>query len=221
MLVESEGASVVARKIGGDKKRFRVLSLDGGGMRGLYTATYLSCLLEGFAKKRGVSSLDLGKAFDLIVGTSTGAIIGCAIANGISIDTVARFYRDCGKDIFRRSLPDNIPEAMWDITRRSSWLEAGEDALRTSLEGVLGQVTIGGLYSARRIALAVPAVEMEHHSPTVFKTPHLPDSIHRDDGYRLVDVCLASSAAPIYRSLAAVDNPDSSGAFRVFADGGL
>jgi patatin-like phospholipase/acyl hydrolase len=165
--------------------------------------------------------LDLGKAFDLIVGTSTGAIIGCAIANGISIDTVARFYRDCGKDIFRRSLPDNIPEAMWDITRRSSWLEAGEDALRTSLEGVLGQVTIGGLYSARRIALAVPAVEMEHHSPTVFKTPHLPDSIHRDDGYRLVDVCLASSAAPIYRSLAAVDNPDSSGAFRVFADGGL
>src|ERR1019366_8079517 len=118
MLVESEGASVVARKIGGDKKRFRVLRLDGGGMRGLYTATYLSCLLEGFAKKRGVPELDLGRAFDLIVGTSTGAIIACAIANGVSLGTVARFYREFGKYIFLRSLPSTIPEVAWDILHR-------------------------------------------------------------------------------------------------------
>jgi hypothetical protein len=200
---------------------FRVLSLDGGGMRGLYTATYLSCLLEGFARKRKVPALDLGSAFDLIVGTSTGAIIACAVANGVSLSTVAKFYRDCGKDIFRRPLPGNVLEVVWDMARRSSWLEAGDNALRVSLEGVLGNATIGELYAARGIALAIPAVEMEHHSPIVLKTPHLPDSIHRDDGYRLVDVCLASSAAPIYRSLAAIDNPGSSGGFRVFADGGL
>jgi Patatin-like phospholipase len=202
-------------------KCFRVLSLDGGGMRGLYTATYLSCLLDGFAKKRRVPALDPGAAFDLIVGTSTGAIIACAIANGISLGTVAKFYRDFGKDIFRRSLPSSVVDVVWDISARSSALEAGDAALRTSLQSVLGTVTIGELYSNRRIALAIPAIEMEHHSPFVFKTPHLPDSIHRDDGYRLVDVCLASSAAPVYRSLAAIDNPDTSGAFRVFADGGL
>lgn len=163
-------------------------------MRGLYTATYLSCLLEGFAKKRGVAELDLGRAFDLIVGTSTGAIIACAIANGVSLGTVARFYRKFGKDIFRRSLPSTIPEVAWDILHRQSWLEDGDDALRSSLESVLGTVKVGELYAARGIALAIPAVEMEHHSPIVFKTPHLPDSIHRDDGYSLVDVCLASSA---------------------------
>jgi uncharacterized protein len=202
-------------------KCFRVLSLDGGGMRGLYTATYLSCLLEGFAKKRRVSELDLAKAFDLIVGTSTGAIIACAIVNGVSTGTVAHFYKQFGKDIFQRPLPSTKWEAGWDIFRRQSWLEAGDSALRSSLEGILGAVTVGEVYAARGIALAIPAVEMEHHSPFVFKTPHLPDSIHRDDGYRLVDVCLASSAAPIYRSLAAIDNPGSTDAFRVFADGGL
>ncbi len=203
------------------KKSFRVLSLDGGGMRGLYTATYLSCLLEGFAKKRKVPELDLGGSFDLMVGTSTGAIIACAIANRISLGTVARFYKDFGKDIFRHSLPSNIPEVLWDIARRASWLETGDISLRSSLQSVLGTVTLGELYAVRGIALAIPAVEMEHHSPIVFKTPHLADSMHRDDGYSLVDVCLASSAAPIYRSLAAVDNPDSSDTFRVFADGGL
>src|SRR5579872_2736493 len=216
MVSSPAGTNATARR-----RRLRVLSLDGGGMRGLYTATYLSCLLEGFAKKRGVSGLDIGKAFDLIVGTSTGAIIACAVANRISLGTVAGFYRDCGKDIFQHPLPSTLKGAWWDITRRPAWLEAGDTALRTSLEGVLGNVTLGELYAARGIALAIPAVEMEHHSPFVFKTPHLPDSIHRDDGYRLVDVCLASSAAPIYRSLAAIDNPDSSDAFRVFTDGGL
>lgn len=54
-------------------KSMRFLSLDGAGMRGLYTASYLSWLVEGFAKKRGVPHLDPGKAFDLIAGTSTGA----------------------------------------------------------------------------------------------------------------------------------------------------
>ena len=53
---------------------FRVLCLDGGGMRGLYTAAYLCCVSEGFSKKRGVGELDLGLGFNLIAGTSTGAI---------------------------------------------------------------------------------------------------------------------------------------------------
>lgn len=205
----------------GGKKPFRVLSLDGGGMRGLYTATYLSCLLTGFAKKRSVDELDLGRAFNLIVGTSTGAIIGCSLANAVPLATVVSFYKKFGKDIFRHGLPTNLLEAIWDVTRRSGWLESGHAALKEALQSVLGNVTIGEVYQARRIALAITAIEMEHHAPIIFKTAHLPDSMHRDDGYSLVDVCLASSAAPIYRSLAAVDDPDMKDTFRVFADGGL
>jgi patatin-like phospholipase/acyl hydrolase len=59
---------------------FRVLSLDGGGMRGVYASTYLVELAAAFARKRGVAALDIGKGFDLIAGTSTGAIVACALA---------------------------------------------------------------------------------------------------------------------------------------------
>jgi uncharacterized protein len=64
-------------------------------------------------------------------------------------------------------------------------------------------------------------VELGQHRAWVFKTPHLKDTNHRDDNYTLVDVCLATSAAPIYRSLAAVNHPDGGDGFNVFTDGGL
>ena len=63
-------------------QQLRVLSLDGGGMRGVYSAEYLAALSDAFAKKRNVAELDLGGAFDLVVGTSTGAILACGIAAG-------------------------------------------------------------------------------------------------------------------------------------------
>lgn len=63
---------------------------------------------------------------------------------------------------------------------------------------------------------------MSQHRGWVFKTPHLKDTNHRDDNYSLVDVCLATTAAPAYRSLAAIDHPENnSGGFNVFVDGGL
>src|SRR5260370_32622293 len=86
-------------------KPFRVLSLDGGGMRGIYTAEYLSCLAEGSAKRTGRSSLDIGKAFDLIVGTSTGAIVGCALAAAVPLSEVVSLYKKNGKLIFPRRVP--------------------------------------------------------------------------------------------------------------------
>ena len=70
--------------------------------------------------------------------------------------------------------------------------------------------------------MAIPAVEMSQHRGWVFKTPHLEGTNHRDDKYSLVDVCLATTAAPIYRSLAALNHPDGEGErFNVFVDGGL
>ena len=59
-----------------------MLSLDGGGMRGIYTAAFLARLTDQFARIRGEPALDLGRGFDLITGTSTGAIVGCALAIG-------------------------------------------------------------------------------------------------------------------------------------------
>jgi uncharacterized protein len=190
-------------------------------MRGSYAASYLATLANGYAKRRGVTGLDVGAAFDLIVGTSTGAIIGCALAKGIQLSDVVDLYESYGKEIFRQKLPSDLRALLSYVFQRKRALVAGTAALRRALEQHFGQMTLAELYERRRIALAIPAVEMSQHHPWIFKTPHLPQQYYRDGAYRLADVCLATSAAPVYRSLASVDFPDGANGFHVFADGGL
>jgi hypothetical protein len=203
-------------------KPYRVLSLDGGGMRGTYTATYLAKLCETYAHRRGLQDIDLGAAFDLIAGTSTGAIVGSALAKGISLREVVQLYRDHGPAIFTRPLPTTLTGLMVDFVKRGPALAAGSEALRSALEERLEGTTIGQIWCERGIALAIPAVEMSQHRAWVFKTPHLPESNHRDDNTSLVDMCMATTAAPIFRSMSELEYEDASGkGRRVFVDGGL
>jgi hypothetical protein len=205
-----------------DGKPFRVLSLDGGGMRGTYTATYLSCLEETFARRRNEKSLDIGKGFDLIVGTSTGGIIACALAAGVPLPDVVQLYRKYGAAIFPSRLPTGGLGLWRDLRHRPKDLENGSTALRTALLEKFGDTTLAAIFARRGIALAIPAIELGQHRSWVFKTAHLAGSNHRDDDYTLVDVCLATSSAPIYRSLTAIDHPNTGlGGHHVFADGGL
>jgi patatin-like phospholipase/acyl hydrolase len=88
------------------ERPFRVLSLDGGGMRGIYTAQYLASLADGFSKKAGRHTLDVGSGFDLIVGTSTGAILACALAANIPLARVVQFYNHKGAAIFERRIAE-------------------------------------------------------------------------------------------------------------------
>ena len=204
-------------------KPFRVLSLDGGGMRGTYTTTYLDRVANAFATRRGVSALDIGAAFDLIVGTSTGGIVACALAGGIPLSEITALYVKHGPLTFTRPLPGSVFSAAGDIRKRPQALAKGSDVLRRALEGRFGKTTLGEIYTARGIALAITATEIGQHRAWVFKTPHLKETTnHRDDHYTLLDVCLATTAAPIYRSMAAVDQPDNDiGGYNVFVDGGL
>jgi uncharacterized protein len=192
-------------------------------MRGTYTATYLDRVANAFAKKRNVAALDIGAAFDLIVGTSTGGIIACALAAGVPMTKIVNLYVNNGPKIFTRRLPSGPGSLVPDYFWRSSALESGNAILRDCLVAELGMTTLGDIFAQRGIALAIPAVEMSQHRAWVFKTPHLRDATnHRDDHYALVDVCMATTAAPIYRAMAAVDHPDNaSGGYNVFVDGGL
>lgn len=203
-------------------KPFRVLSLDGGGMRGTYTATYLDQVSKGFSRRYGKAELDIGAAFDLIAGTSTGGIIACALAAGVPLGKVVDLYREEGSKIFPRRVPNSIPALPADLAMRPNALHAGKQALRKALEDQLGEVTIGEIYRDRGIALAITAVEMSQHRSWVFKTPHVPTSKDRDGRYKLVDVCMATAAAPVFRAMADIDFPDDpQSGFNVFVDGGL
>ena len=201
------------------KRPYRVLSLDGGGMRGIYTAAFLDRLTNYFRPTRGGLALDLGRGFDLITGTSTGAIVGCALAVGRPMSEIVRLYREHGRKIFPHRITGKR-SAIFRATQCSRYVRAGDKALRKALESVLGDTTMLNVYCGRRISLSIPAVLMSEHRAWVFKKT--PISGVRDDNYPLVDVCMASSAAPIYRSLAAIDNPSAlGGPQQVFADGGL
>ena len=202
-------------------KPYRVLSLDGGGMRGIYTAEFLARLTGQFARIRGEPALDLGRGFDLITGTSTGAIVGCALAIGRPMVKIVDLYREHGPKIFPHRIAGR-GSAIFRATRGNRYVRAGDKALRKALEEVLGDTTMLDVYRERGISLSVPAILMSEHRAWVFKKT--PCSGVRDDNYPLVDVCMATSAAPIYRSLAAIDDPDTSGGPKqkqVFADGGL
>lgn len=198
---------------------YRVLSIDGGGMRGLFSVSYLEGLVE-LAKKRFESDLtDLGKKFNLIVGTSTGAILGSGLAAGISLADIHTLYTLHGKKIFPKAMPKNKLPLLFH--QRAKLNKQGDKALRQALKEAFGQLTLASLYRDRKIGLVVPAVNCTTHKAWVFKTPHDPSSSMRDNEYSLIDVCLASSAAPIYRSLATVKQSGHSTTADIFADGGL
>lgn len=201
-------------------KTVRVLCIDGGGMRGVYTCAYLNRLIKQFERRRGADELDFGKVFDLISGTSTGGIVACGLAYGMPVESIGALYRDNGSKIFPVKMPKSVGlDLAKQLFTRSKNVEAGAAALERVLRDELGQETILSVYERRGIALAIPAVEMSRHRAWVFKTPHLGG--HRDDNFSLVDVCMATSAAPLYRSLAKIEDPDDPSHNYVFADGGL
>ena len=82
----------------------RILALDGGGIRGVLTLEFLLELEKQLREKlqRGEDFV-LSDYFDLIAGTSTGAIIATALALGMSVEDVRRFYLECGREIFTKS----------------------------------------------------------------------------------------------------------------------
>src|SRR5262245_37057247 len=71
----------------------RILSLDGGGIKGVFPASFLAELEQNLDRP-------IGDYFDLIVGTSTGGIIALGLGLGLSAKEVLSFYEDHGPRIF-------------------------------------------------------------------------------------------------------------------------
>ena len=195
-----------------NKHVYNALCLHGGGMRGYFSAVYLESIIKLASTRFDNNISDLGKQFDLIAGTSVGAILGAGLASGVEVGKISSLFQTKGRKIFKKRLPSNKISLF--LHRRSRINESGNRQLEIALEEVFGDQSLGKLYEKRKIALVVPAVNMTTHKAWLFKTPHLSNSNGRDNDTTIVDVCLASSAAPIYRSLAAVDTGH-------FADGGL
>ncbi|XWS19439.1 hypothetical protein CRYUN_Cryun31cG0016100 [Craigia yunnanensis] len=89
------------------KKGLRILSLDGGGMRGLATVL----ILKEIEKRTGKRMHEL---FDLICGTSTGGILAVALGiKSMSVDQLEEIYRNLGKVVFTKPVPKDNEAATW------------------------------------------------------------------------------------------------------------
>jgi patatin-like phospholipase/acyl hydrolase len=191
-------------------------------MRGAYQAAYLETFAERIrGEGQGAGDVDVGGAFDLIVGTSTGGIVACALAAGVPLNVVRQMYAEAGGKIFPHQNLRRIPYLGLVIPFLGIGLRRGDEALRSTLATFLKDETVGSVFARRKIALAIPTVDMNRHAAVVFKTRHLQRLNGRDDARSLVDICMATSAAPLLRSMARLPEPGGDGVTATYVDGGL
>lgn len=176
------------------ENEFKILAIDGGGMKGVFPAKYLSDIEEQVGKP-------IHQYFDLIAGTSTGGIIALGLANDISAKDILELYLKRGKDIFgnRRTI---LP-----ISKDSHY---GNDGLIQVLQETFGDK----LLKEVNTMVCIPSIEHQKASPKVYKTPHHPHFI-KDGNIEIWKIALATSAAPIYLPAAVIDDNECK------IDGGL
>ena len=171
-------------------RRFRILSIDGGGIRGVFPAAALAALERTYTGGRSVADY-----FDLIAGTSTGGILALGLGARLSAAKLLDLYAARGCEIFR-PFPNN------PLGRLRAWLRDqrqyarysyDSEALRRLLTEQLGD----RLFGESRSRLCIPAFDGRHGEVFVFKTPHNRD--YKTDRFELmVNVALATAAAPTY-----------------------
>ncbi|WP_157830313.1 CBASS cGAMP-activated phospholipase [Siphonobacter sp. SORGH_AS_0500] len=176
-----------------NKKSFRILSIDGGGIRGLIPAVVLAEVEKHLQKDN--SDKRLHEHFDLICGTSTGAILGIAIALGIPEKNLVEFYKENAEMIFPKWYLKVIPrKARVFVTSIYS-----NKKLRRKLEEIFkaanNDVT-PTLYDLKT-NVCVPSFNGNTGSINVLKTKHHKDYL-RDFMLPAHEVALSSASAPIY-----------------------
>ncbi|MCC6368799.1 MAG: patatin-like phospholipase family protein [Bryobacterales bacterium] len=187
----------------------KILSIDGGGIRGIVPALVL-------AKIEHLTGKPVAHLFDLVAGTSTGGILALALAKpGVehrpqySAGDVAALYEDEGATIFRKPawrkfLPaGNLLEERYAVTGIEDVLERyfGEARLNEALTEVL-----------------VTSYEIERRAPFFFRS----SKAREDAGYDfpMKQAARATSAAPTYFEPLKIETGGAKG-YYALVDGGL
>ncbi|MGQ1840234.1 CBASS cGAMP-activated phospholipase [Kocuria turfanensis] len=168
--------------------RFQILALDGGGAKALFTAHVLARLEEDL-------QANIHESFDLIAGTSAGGIVALALGAGLRPAEIVEHYTELVEAVFPASR-----RRWWRRPRQLSAPIYDDAALRSALKDVLGDRLLGD--STKR--LVIPSWDVQTSGVHIFKTPHHPRLV-RDWRIPMVDVAMATSAAPIYFPAASVD----------------
>lgn len=193
-----------------DNKIFKILSIDGGGIKGLYSAR----IIDKFEKKFNCKTSDY---FDMICGTSTGGLIALALTSLISAENICNFYEQKGEVIFPKHKVRRIPFIgkidegfLKQIAFGGKFSNKG---LKESLNEIFGEKLMG---EANNL-LCIPSYSVTEAKPKVFKYDHKEGDLSRDNHAKMVDIALATSAAPTYFPMAELPYYNN----EQFIDGGV
>lgn len=162
-------------------KRFQILALDGGGIKGLFSAAFLSKLEEDLNTK-------IADHFDLIVGTSTGGIIALGLGLGLSTKKLVEFYFNKGPQIFNK-----FP--FWTNIKNLFLAKYSGNVLENIFQekDCFGDRLLGE--SNKR--LVIPSYNIDTNDVYVFKTAHH-ERFKRDYKVEAWKIARATSAAPTF-----------------------
>ncbi len=180
---------------------FRILALDGGGLRGTFTAAVLA-KWDDMLKSGGGN--EIVKHFDLVAGASTGAILAIGLGLGVTPLGMLNFYRNEGPKIF----PKNRQLRHWLRSKYES------RTLRATLQSILEDRKLSRDSCCR---LVIPTVRAIHGEAEVVVTAHSADRTAFVN-ISAVDAALASAAAPSYFDEAAVPSDIAN---QSYLDGGV
>ena len=164
----------------------RILSIDGGGIKGVFPAVFLEQLEEELQQP-------LHNYFDLIAGTSTGGIIAIGIALGISAKEISDFYQKEGSKIFSQShdlIGKFIPSCIDGLFFAPKY---SPKPLEKVLNSTLKNKKIGNA----KTRLLVPTWGSGMGNVYIYKTAHH-QRLYTDYKAAAVDAALATAAAPTY-----------------------
>lgn len=174
-------------------KEFKILSIDGGGIRGIIPAKFLTGLESYLSREKG-EPIKLNEYFDLICGTSTGGIIAIGLGLGMSSSEILNLYEANATKIF--GLPyTNLFRLLRQFFLPKHNRNELSKLLRKAFEPFSedGDTRLGN----SKTRLCIPAFNASTGNTVVFKTSHHKDYI-RDYQVPSYQVALATSAAPIY-----------------------
>ena len=180
---------------------FKILSIDGGGIKGLYSAR----ILENIEKKFDCRVSDY---FDLICGTSTGGLIALALSLKIPASQIATFYVEEGPKIFPKQ--NIVTQLFKQILFKGKF---NNKQLKKVLIDLFGDSTL----SESNNIICLPSYSLVDARPWVFKYHNSDSDYNRDNDTTYVDVALSTSAAPTYLPIFQIPHYDN----RLFIDGGI
>ena len=165
---------------------FRVLCLDGGGVRGYLSAKILANI-ESYLDAATGTKKPIGMRFDLLAGTSVGGITALGLGLGLPASTIATFFEQHSARIFPSHEKKNR-------VARKFWPAYSAARLKNALMSIFPEnATLASL----NVDVCVPAVTLANAKPRLYKTDYLNRNAGRLNE-SLIDIALATSAAPTY-----------------------